>query len=129
MTSAERRARFERALRWGGSTHTVEDVVRLVKSGRAKWWDNGEGCIVTELLRFPQYAAVNFWLISGELRACLALEDEILEDALREGAEIAMATGRAGWGRVAAPTGWRPHMHTFWKPLTRELPDPRSAMP
>jgi hypothetical protein len=117
MTDEERRARFEAALHYGGDTHGVDDVLDMVREGTAQFWSNGDGCIVTEILKFPRFDAVNYWLISGELRACLALEEQITAFAIERGAKVAMATGRRGWGRVAAPTGWRPHMHTFWKPL------------
>ena len=125
MTDAERRARFERSLHWGGDTHSVDDVVSLVRQGKAQYWQNEDGCIVTELIHYPRVTAINYWLISGELQACLALEEQINTAAMREGATIATATGRRGWGRVAAPTGWKPHAFTFWKPLVGELPNVR----
>ena len=117
MTQEERIARLERALMWTGPTHTVADVMQLVGEHKAKFYTNGDGMIVAEMLQFPRLRAVNFWLIAGELKACLALEDEILEEARGNGCDVAIATGRKGWGRVAAPTGWRPHAYTFWKPL------------
>jgi hypothetical protein len=61
--------------------------------------------------------AVHFWLISGDLKDCLALEDDILPWAREQGCSVATATGRLGWGRVAAPTGWRKHRYTFVKDL------------
>lgn len=117
MTESERRARFERALAWGGNTHTVEDVAASIRDQRAQFWSNGDGMIVTEVERFPQFTAVRYWLIAGELRACLDLEPAIEGWARGEGCTVAMASGRRGWGRVAAPTGWRLHGYQFWKPL------------
>lgn len=118
LSCAEKRARLEKALAYGGGTHTVDDVVKLVADGRAQFWANEDGAIITEVHNFPRLKAVNFWLISGELRDCLALEDDVLAWAKNEGCTVATATGRKGWGRVAAPTGWRPHMYTFYKVLS-----------
>lgn len=117
MTDTEKRARMERALRYGGPTHRIEDVVAMVKDGRAQWWDNGDGMIVTELHKAPLLSAVHYWLIFGELKSCLALEHDINPWAVEQGCTMATATGRRGWGRVAAPTGWRPWYPNFQKVL------------
>jgi len=118
MNPSELRARFERSLAWAGSTHTVDDVVSAVRRGEAQFWHSDDACIVTELFAYPQLRSINFWLISGELRAALALEPQILEFAAAEGCEVATANGRRGWGRAAAPTGWRLHSYNYVKPLT-----------
>lgn len=117
MTDDERRARMEKALQYGGGTHGIDDVVQLVKQNRAQFWSNGDGCIVTEVEQYPLLTMVRYWLIFGELKDCLALEDQINEWAIGEGYAVATAMGRKGWGRVAAPTGWRPYLPTFYKPL------------
>jgi hypothetical protein len=120
VTEEERRARMQKALDHGGPTHTLADVGALIREGRAQWWQSGDGMIVTELHTTPLRKAVHFWLIAGELHDCLALEHDILPWAIEEGCTVATATGRKGWGRVAAPTGWRPWWPNFWKPLVRE---------
>ena len=119
LSSEEKRARFERALAYGGNTHSVEDVAALVKAGKAQFWDNGDGFIVTEIHNFPKMKAVHYWLIAGELRPCLALEHDINPWAVEQGCTLATACGRKGWGRVAAPTGWREWHPNFVKTLVR----------
>jgi hypothetical protein len=117
LTGEEKRARMEKALAYGGSTHTVEDVVALLKAGEAQLWERGDGVIVTAVDQFPRLKAVRFWLIFGELRDCLALEHEINPWAIENGCTVATACGRRGWGRVAAPTGWKPWLPNFHKDL------------
>jgi hypothetical protein len=117
MTEDERKARLERALAYGGNTHTLGDVATLIKQGSAQWWDNGDGMIVTEIHALPLLKQVHYWLIAGELKSCLALEHEINPWAIEQGCTVATACGRRGWGRVAAPTGWRPWHPNFYKPL------------
>jgi len=125
MTESERLARLERALWYGGPTHRVSDVAAMVKDGRAQWWSNDNGMIVTEVHEYPLQKAVHYWLIAGELRDCLALEHEINPWAIEQGCNVATACGRRGWGRVAAPTGWRSWHPNFIKPLTGANDDGR----
>lgn len=117
LSGEEKRRRLEVALEYGGSTHTVEDVAALIKSGAAQCWEYRDGTIITELHTYPRRKDVHFWTISGALKDCLALEHEILPWAIEQGCSIATACGRRGWGRVAAPTGWREFYPNFWKPL------------
>lgn len=119
MAPDELRRRLERSLACAGPTHRVEDVVAAVRVGQAQWWGNDDAAIVTELLSYPLCRAVNFWLISGELKAALALEPEILAFARAEGCSLAIANGRKGWGHRLAGggTGWQLHSYNFAKPL------------
>ena len=117
LSGAEKARRLQRALEFGGNTHRLDDVVQLLKDGKAKLFENEGGVIVSEINIFPQFRAVNFWLLAGELHDVLALEDDVLAWGLDQGCTIATAAGRKGWGRVSAKTGWRPHMPTFYKRL------------
>lgn len=117
LSGAEKARRLQRALEFGGGTHRLDDVVQLLKDGKAKLFENEGGVIVSEINTFPQFRAVNFWLLAGELRDVLALEDDVLAWGLDQGCTIATAAGRKGWGRVSAKTGWKPHMPTFYKRL------------
>jgi hypothetical protein len=113
---------MQRALHYGGNTHSVGDIIDLLKSEQAKLFENEDGVIVAEMHRFPQLTAVHLWLLFGELKHVLALEHEVLPWGIENGATIATACGRRGWGKVAAPTGWLPQsdMFNFYKPLVRE---------
>lgn len=119
MTGSEKIRRMQIALEYGGNTHSVSDIIELLHAGKAKLWENGDGCIVTEFHDFPQFRAMHYWLIFGELKHCLALEHEINPFAIENGCKIATACGRKGWGRVAAPTGWQPWHPNFYKALVR----------
>ena len=122
LTSEEKRARFEKALDYGGNTHTVADVTDLVRTGKAQFWEHGDGVIITELYEYPRLKAVSFWLMSGTVPDCMALEDDILSWAADQGCTMAISTGRKGWLYHARKTGWRPRPHMFpvWKPLVNK---------
>jgi hypothetical protein len=119
MTGAEKARRLERALEYGGDTHSLADVVGLIRDGKAQLFENDGGVIVSEIHRFPKFSAIHFWLLAGELKQVLALEHEVLPFGLDNGCTVATACGRPGWGRVAAPTGWRPWLPNFHKVLVR----------
>jgi hypothetical protein len=118
LTGGEKAWRLQKALECGGTqTHRLDDVVRMLKAGEARLFENEGGVIVAEIITFPLLKTVNFWLLAGELRDILALEDDVLDWATAHGCTIANAVGRPGWGRVAAPTGWKPWLPNFYKPL------------
>jgi hypothetical protein len=117
MTGAEKTERLVKALEYGGPTHRVSDVIELLHARKAQLWERGDGCIITEIHDFPLFKAVHYWLIFGGLKDCLSLEHEINPWAIEQGCSIATACGRKGWGRVAAPTGWRPFLPNFVKEL------------
>lgn len=117
MTDAEKQRRLERALAQGGNTHTIADVVQMLNEGKARFWSQGDGYIVTEIQEFPQKKAVNYWLCFGRLRDVLALEHDINPWAIEQGCSVAVACGRPGWLRAAGPTGWRLHGYAYTKAL------------
>jgi hypothetical protein len=117
LSEAEKLARLQKALEYGGSTHRVSDVVDLIRDGKAQWWSNDDGCIVSEIHSYPLRKDIHYWLIFGSLRDCLALEHDINPWAIEQGCTVATATGRKGWGRAAAPAGWREWYPNFYKPL------------
>ena len=120
MTETERRARLEKALERGGGTHTLADVVALIREDKAQWWDWRDGMVVTEVHDYPRRKAVHYWLVGGALRDCLALEHEINPWAIERGCSVATASGRRGWSRVLPASGWHVGDLNYWKPLVRE---------
>ena len=99
MSDTEKRARIEKALRLGGNTHAVEDIVDLVRNRRAQLWENDGGVVVTEVNAYPRKKAVHLWLIAGRMADCLALEPEIEAWAIGQGCTD---RHRAGASRVGA---------------------------
>jgi hypothetical protein len=113
LSPEEKRARFQKALFLAGNTHAVEDVAALVKSGLAQFWEYGDGFVVTEIHDAPRLKAIHYWLVSGDLRDCLALQREIDPWAIEEGCTRATAAGRRGWLRALEPDGWKPQPNWF----------------
>lgn len=114
------KARLDKALEFGGRTHTMADLVMLLRRGEAQWFGNGSACVVAEVLTYPQAKMLNFWLVAGELQACLALQDEVDEFGLREGCTRAVATGRCGWLPALTARGWKLSAYRYTRALSHE---------
>lgn len=111
MTDDEKVRRFEKVLALAGNTHTAADVLDRVREGRAQCWNNGDSITITEILVYPRLKACNYWISSGNLHECLALQPTINAWAIEQGCSIATLTGRMGWLRVAKlpiGDGWQP---------------------
>ena len=113
MTSEEKVRRFERALKQGGGTHSIADVLDVLGQHKAKCWPSasGDSVIVTEVLVFPQMRVCNYWIVSGKLDEVAGMQPEIDAWARAEGCSVAIATGRMGWLRLSqTPLGadWKP---------------------
>lgn len=122
MTSAEKIARFEKALAQGGGTHNVADVMQRLEERKAECFPSPsrDSLIITEVLQFPRLRACNYWIVAGHLHECAALQPEIDEWARGEGCSVATATGRMGWLRLSqTPFGadWKPAGVKFVKDL------------
>lgn len=98
---------IERALREGGSTHTVEDVLRQIEAGKAQLWVRDNALIVTEIHETPRASILHFWLATGKMEPVLELHREVMEWGRTQGCDRATLTGRRGWLRVLAGLGWR----------------------
>ncbi len=119
MTSEEKRRRLQEALDRAG-THTMDDLLERLRDGRAQFWAHDDGCVVTEILDYPRAKVANYWLLSGVLGDCLALNGEIEAWARGQGCTVASAMGRRGWIKAVEPLGWQPHGVLFHKQLNME---------
>ena len=77
LTNEQKVRRFEKALAQAGNTHSISDVMQRIEQNRACCWTNGDSVVVTEVLMFPRLRAVNYWLVSGKLQECAALQPDI----------------------------------------------------
>ena len=120
MTSEEKVRRFERALKQGGGTHTLGDVMTRLRERKAVCWNNGDSCVITEVIVNPQLRACNYWIVAGDLYECAELQPDIDAWARSEGCTVATAIGRIGWLRLSkTPFGepWKAVGVKFTKPL------------
>ena len=72
--------------------------------------------IVTELVRYPQFDAVRFFLAGGDLEELRAMEPRLVDWAQRQGCARVEIGGRAGWLR--ALSGYAALCTVMAKPIT-----------
>jgi hypothetical protein len=106
---------LEGALEHCGGTHSLDDVRRCVEQRSARFWAGREAAMVTEIVTYPQFSTLNFWLAGGDLGE---LRDELRPQAeayARDlGCRYATIVGRAGWAKAL---GYRPVHWTCAKEL------------
>ena len=107
-----------KALRNAGDTHTVQDIADGILDGRFQFWGDDRAGIITEVLSYPRKRAVNYFLVLGDMDACLALQPEIEAFAKQIGAAATVATGRQGWDRILGKHGWTRRWSVHTKALT-----------
>ncbi len=96
------RAHLEAALAYAAHSHTFEDVVALVASGAAQAWPGPASIIVTEIVEYPRYRVLHFFLGAGSLQELRAMVPLILQWGNAQGCARARVVGRRGWARVFA---------------------------
>lgn len=89
------------ALAYGGNTHSVQDVMQQIVTGRAMGWWGERSVVVTQEIAYPNFRAVRIWLAAGDLDELLGMEPRIVEYARNRGAKrVEFGGGRPGWERV-----------------------------
>lgn len=103
------RASIEEALVYADHSHTFEDVRDMVHAGRLQFWPGAHSVIITEILDYPRYKALNYFLAGGgSLAEMEAMTPGIEAWARSMGCDRAVMTGRLGWERTfITRDGWR----------------------
>jgi hypothetical protein len=105
-----------------GADHSADDVRRHIEKDTMQlWlaWDKKPiGCCVTEIVESKRGVACNLVVVAGERFDTWAhLEDDIAQWAKGLGAVRLTLTGRRGWVRRLAGTGWAETMVTLEKAI------------
>lgn len=101
------RCYIEAALKYADGSHMFEDVAAAVAAGRMQYWPGPSSAIITEILDYPQYKALNFFLAGGNLPELERMTPLILEWGKAQGCKKALFAGRRGWERTfLTRSGW-----------------------
>ena len=80
-------------------THTLDDVLDLLKSGDAQLWTDPEAAVVTEIVIYPRKKVLRAWLASGKYEGIRRIEDRVIPWAKGYGCQEIQIVGRLGWRR------------------------------
>ena len=106
---------IEDALGYSGGTHTFEDVVAGIVSGRMQFWPAERGCAVTEIVVYPRKRVLHVFLAGGEMDQILDMIGDATEWSKGQGCTSMTIAGRHGWQRVLAKHGYRAVMTVLEK--------------
>lgn len=118
----EYRSQIEAALAYADDSHDFEDVAASVASGNMQYWPGVRSVIVTEIIVYPRYKALNFFLAGGDLAELEFMYPRVEAWGRMMGCDRAVLTGRKGWERsfLTRREGWHPTLAVFEKPLRGE---------
>jgi hypothetical protein len=108
---------IEAALQYSGGTHTFDDVADMIATGRLQLWPAMHGCLVTEIVDYPQKRVFNVFLAGGTLAQLFDMDPDVVTWARAMGCTAATLHGRRGWTRALTELGWRETLTTMEKDL------------
>jgi hypothetical protein len=108
---------IEAALEHSGGTHTFEDVVEGLVSGRMQLWPAERACAVTEIVIYPRKTVLHVFLAGGDMDQLFDMIDSAAEWGRGQGCTSMSLSGRLGWQRAMKPLGWKAKMVVMEKEL------------
>ncbi len=99
--------RLNRALKVGGNTHTVADLAQFAQQGRLQAFQNGETCVLTEIIAYPQFRVLNIFMVIGTMDEAFAMLPRVIEHAKSMGCVKIVASGRPGWEPFVKKIGFK----------------------
>lgn len=99
---------IEDALKYADDSHSFADIKAAVERGELQFWPGVHSVIITEVVEFPRYKALNLFLAGGKLWELDAMLPEVEKFAEVVGADRITLNGRKGWTRsFVAQRGYR----------------------
>jgi hypothetical protein len=109
--------RLQKGLDAMGNTHSLEDIVELIKDGHMQSFVFNETWAITQIVDFPRRRVMEIFLVAGDMKDAVPLHDQVLAYAREQGCEIVRCFGRDGWSKWAFPRGWTNGQRVYLKEL------------
>ena len=85
---------IEAALAYNGGECAFEDVVAGIEAGKMQLWPAPKGCLVTEIVEFPQKKVISVFLGGGDLDQLADMHRDVIAWAKAQGCTGARIIGR-----------------------------------
>jgi len=95
------------ALHFAEGTHTVDDIILMVMSGRLRWWYMENSFMLTEIIQYPQMSLLHVFLAGGDLDEIKARHSDLVSAAKQAGCKGLTLAGRRGWAKALSDIGWK----------------------
>jgi hypothetical protein len=102
--------KLRKALRVGGNTHELEDILFGLETGKMQAFWNDGAIIVTEIVQAPAKRYLNIFLAAGDMDSVMALHPKIEAFSDEKGCEFGRALVRPGFEKVLKAKGWKRKM-------------------
>lgn len=109
------RVHLDNALEYAEGSHTFDDLVHMVLTGRLHMWSKSKSIILAEVLEYPQEKHYHMFLGGGDFDEIVAMHEEIETAAKNLGCVKLSVCGRRGWVRGLAKYGWAEQFTTVTK--------------
>lgn len=114
---ALRRHLISDALVYTPGTHTYDQLVAMVLSGRVVFWALKSSFMITEVHTYPNAKHFHIFLAGGNLEELVAMHEDVLPLARALDCDKLTLAGRTGWQRALQPHGWQPYLLTLAKDI------------
>ena len=118
LTPEDKMAKISRALKRGGGTHSLKDVLDGLLTGKYQIFENDDGVCITEIMEAPQGRYLHCWIVAGRLPGVMQLQDAVERHALTNSCRFMSTSGRFGWKSVLPHYGWKPSQIVFTKEVS-----------
>jgi hypothetical protein len=112
-----RLAQLQEALDGMGGTHTLDDIVDLIRDGHMQSFCEGETWAITQIIEFPQKRILEIFLVVGDMPEAEALHDQVIAFAKAHQCSLVRCFGRHGWAKWAVPRGWTNGQRLYMKEI------------
>lgn len=100
------RSWLQKALDVGRNTHSFIDVAEGVVSGKMQLWAAEKGCVVTEIIVYPNKKVLHIFLAGGKLEQITDMQSDVEKWAKAQGCIEMSLAGRLGWKKALKSLGW-----------------------
>jgi len=108
---------IEDALEYSGGTHETIDVFHGIIEGRMQLWPAPEGCLVTEIIKYPRKTVLHIFLAGGKLEQLTDMHSDVVGWGKQQGCTALTLAGRRGWEKALKNFGWKPILTTLSKEI------------
>ena len=102
--------KLKKALKVGGDTHDLEDVLYCLETGKMQAFWNDGALIVTEIVQAPARRYLHIFLAVGDMDSVMALDEKLKAFASEKGCEFGRALVRPGFEKALQAKGWKRKM-------------------
>lgn len=105
------------ALKYSGGSYRIQDIFYDILQGNMQLWSGLHGCMVTQIVTYPQKKVFFVFLAGGKLEQLYEMEDDMTDWAREQGCSEIELNGRLGWMKVLKNKNWNIQSVT----LTKEI--------